>query len=260
MPSPTVIILEYLCPSAGVILAAAMFGAPVHDLRQALIEGSLGALNPFPWAIMTGNCLGWVVYGYYTHDPFVVAANLPGLVMSLWLNMGASKLQYLARIRARKPSEVEDYTRTSHEDQTAAVVGPQETILFRVLIAWSIVIVWVGWCNPPAPPAHIVGFIVNVNLVFFYGAPLQSIWSVLRSKTSDSIHVPTMRLNWACTSFWLAYGLARRDIVIAVPNGLGLLLGILQGVLCLCYPKSGRNIVAQQEGTASDETAENLVV
>jgi hypothetical protein len=31
--------------------------APVDDLRQALLDGHLGSLNPLPWAVMTGNCL-----------------------------------------------------------------------------------------------------------------------------------------------------------------------------------------------------------
>jgi len=86
----------------GSILASVMFAAPVRDLRQALIDGSLGALNPFPWSFCAGNCLGWVVYGYYTRDPFVVAANLPGFVLSIWLCSGASKLQYLELVKKRE--------------------------------------------------------------------------------------------------------------------------------------------------------------
>jgi Sugar efflux transporter for intercellular exchange len=47
-----------------------------------------------------------------------------------------------------------------------------------------------------------------------------------------------MIMNWMNTSFWIAYGLARRNPVIVIPNTIGLLLGILQGLLRLAYPAS----------------------
>ena len=67
-------------------------------------DGSLGNLNPTPWAfmtgnsdricivfsitwsisnflikIMTGNCIGWIAYSYITLDLFVFFANAPGV-------------------------------------------------------------------------------------------------------------------------------------------------------------------------------------
>jgi len=33
--------------------------APVKDVRAAVGNGTLGVLNPTPWAVMTGNCIGW---------------------------------------------------------------------------------------------------------------------------------------------------------------------------------------------------------
>ena len=82
---------NYVCPSLGCLLSAAMYGgvpkedaiyqrclssrsfsfltnllfvviftissAPIQDLRQALSKGTLGELNSVPWAVMSGNCL-----------------------------------------------------------------------------------------------------------------------------------------------------------------------------------------------------------
>jgi hypothetical protein len=47
---------------------------------------------------------------------------------------------------------------------------------------------------------------------------------------------PVCRFN---TSFWLLYGLAKLDPVIYAPNMIGLLLGIIQGVYSLIYPRRG---------------------
>ena len=94
-PSTEYIVLDLLCPSLGVVLATLTFAAPVRSLRDRLAaKGSLGHLNPTPWAVMTGNCLGWIGYSYLTGDLFVLMANVPGLLVSVWLNVGACKLQY----------------------------------------------------------------------------------------------------------------------------------------------------------------------
>jgi solute carrier family 50 protein (sugar transporter) len=73
---------------------------------------------------------------------------------------------------------------------------------------------------------------------------------VVQAKCSDSIHIPTMVLNWSNTSFWLAYGVAREDPIILMPNAIGLLLGLMQGLLCMLYPRSGL-----QEGSDEEESS-----
>lgn len=267
------VFLDLICPTLGAIMATCMFGAPIVDLRRALLKGKLGDLNPFPWAMMTGNCLGWVVYGYYKNrDPFLVAANLPGLILSLWLNSGAAKLQYqehmeLKHINSRRETPQEDCDASSpldegdndgempvyiHRDGGGSeeigeamrhhpenlVTVPQERALLRVLIFWAIVIVWAGWVDP-RNAAETVGLVVNLNLIFFYGAPLQAIRKVMSERNSASIHRPTMFMNWTNTTFWILYGIAKLDPVIIFPNSVGLTLGLAQGLLCLCYPNTG---------------------
>ena len=38
-------------------------------------------------------------------------------------------------------------------------------------------------------------------------------------------------------TFWLLYGIALWDFVVMVPNGIGLLLGITQSIVCMWYPR-----------------------
>jgi solute carrier family 50 protein (sugar transporter) len=266
------------------------FTAPVQDLRRALQQGSLGALNPFPWAMMTGNCLGWIVYGFYTRDAFVFAANVPGLILSLWLNMGAAKLQYFALrddVKQHQPAQpvredwdaspaimeadddvldefpdggVEASEQHGSMDTRGSISGganlgellvlvPQEQALLRILLGWAAVITWVGWLSTSTNPAATIGVVVNVNLIFFYGAPLQTVRTVVAERNSESIHVPTMVMNWTNTTFWILYGFAKGDFVIIVPNVLGLSLGLLQGVLCVMFPRreTGLDRLRQEE-------------
>jgi solute carrier family 50 protein (sugar transporter) len=238
--------------------------------------------------MMTGNCLGWIVYGFYTRDAFVFAANVPGLVLSLWLNIGAAKLQYFelrddikhqpaqpvrddwnASPAIMEPDDVLDEfpddggelaaeQRVSMDSTSSSgganlgellVLVPQEQALLRILVGWAAIITWVGWLSTSTNPAATVGVVVNINLVFFYGAPLQRVQTVVVERNSESIHVPTMVMNWLNTTFWILYGFAKRDFVIIVPNVLGLSLGLLQGVLCVMFPRreTGLDPLRQEE-------------
>ena len=80
-----------------------------------------------------------------------------------------------------------------------------------------------------------MGIVVNFNLWFFYGALLTTIFNVIRSLDSSSIH-KTMVMNTFNGAFWFVYGSAKYDYVWAVPNGIEVLLGVIQYVLCVMFP------------------------
>jgi len=215
-------------------LAQPAVPASIHDLIECIKAGSLGSLNPFPWALQSGNCLGWIAYAYYTGDPYMLAGNLPGFLFSLFLNIGAIKLQYA---NAKKDS---------------LVFVQQEKQFFSVILFWVAVLIYVGWIGPASHAIATIGIIVNANLVIYYGSPLQALLKVIEEQSSDSIHVPTMILNWVTTSFWILFGIARNDWYILVPNILGLMLGLSQGVLCGIYPRREKED-ADQEGVEAIE-------
>jgi solute carrier family 50 protein (sugar transporter) len=278
------IVFEYVCPIGGCLLASSVFAAPINDLNHALGWGSLGSLNTTPWAVMTGNCLGWCAYSYYTADPFVLASNLPGLILSLWLNIGACKLQYLGQFNhAMEIHNHEHEPELDHRKPTITKLGnrnrnrtsarltstltltssPQDVVLFSIVSTWAILLVCVRWLGGllqqqgvyVPQPQTVVGMLVNINLVFFYGAPLQTMKRVLETKSSDSIHTPTVTMNVINAVFWMSYGLARDDVIIYGPNSVGFILGIGQVALCCIYPKRLER-VSMPGSAGGEETAE----
>ncbi len=272
-PEWTYIFFHLICPSMGCLVATAMFAAPIADLRRALIRQSLGDLNPRPWAVMTGNCLGWCAYAYYIHDPFILASNIPGLILSMWLNAGAAKLQYKQMIMSptadHRPSilltvnianaqhaqhdvDHDECSDESYQVNTPPVFTPQEIWWLRVMIVWSLTLVWVGWVSPGYEAAA-VGLLVNLNLIFFYAAPLQTITHVVRSGYSNSIHPPTMIMGCANASFWFLYGVALWDPVVMVPNSIGLILAICQVLLCGIYPRRESESRHQRSSSEQDD-------
>ena len=91
---------------------------------------------------------------------------------------------------------------------TKAPVAHEMIVLFMVSL-WSIMIsiVTLGSTTLSSKTCeYIVGVTVNANLVFFYGAPLSTILTVVKTRSSSSIHVPTMIWNTANGVFWAAFG------------------------------------------------------
>jgi solute carrier family 50 protein (sugar transporter) len=290
MPSTKEIILEYVCPSLGVIFANCMFSAPYRDLRQAIRDGNLGDLNPTPWAFLLGNCFGWVLYGMLLQNLWIFAGNAPGFILSVWLNLGAVKLLYQGHCSTELRKSLVNYLE-EHESATlssarieegngdaqhpngkygaatkkqfststdwAGIVwnvtsqatpapAPHEHLILGMVLIWMCCVSVIAFANALSleTKRYIVGIVVNVILVFFYGAPLSTILKILHERNTASLHIPTMILNTLNGIFWTAYGVAVNDYFLIVPNALGAGLGGIQIVLCCLFPRSSSSSTA----------------
>jgi solute carrier family 50 protein (sugar transporter) len=123
--------------------------------------------------------------------------------------------------------------------QSTPAPAPHETLVLSIVTIWTICMSLLGFAASLDSQTRelIVGTLVNLNLVFFYGAPLSTIYTVLRESNSSSIHTWTMTMNTLNGTFWFAYGLAVLDPIVYVPNGLGTLLGVVQIILVVLYPR-----------------------
>ena len=190
--------------------------------------------------------------------------------MSIWLNLGATKLQYkeqqekqwqsklveyLKKTDDEKDSVVDGYGKekdahelamalttmssSSAETPAAATLVPHEYLVLFMVIVWTCVISLISFATSFSAnvPQLIVGVIVNLNVIFFYLAPLSTIWQVLRSRNSATIHIWTMIANTLNATFWGIYGLATLDPFMYAPNGMGALFGLLQFFLVLTFPR-----------------------
>ena len=280
------------------------------------MRGTLGHLNPTPWAVMTGNCIGWLTYSYLINNLFLFFANAPGLILSVWLNMAAAKLQYSDRIskgmrasfvelldrnrqsfrmpRGRRldsgdlnrddildnennddngteiegrDAAINNATRNSINEasdndangstndihsfanlkqmalditiQKAEAPAPHEKIVVGVVTFWVSVISLLYFLQLNISQwKYVVGIITNINTCMFYGAPLSTIYTVIKQRDSSSIHRPTMILNTSNAVFWAAFGFGVRDWIIVIPGSIGAMLGFIQIFLRLVVPSS----------------------
>ena len=156
--------------------------------------------------------------------------------------MGAAKLQYYqeGRQRGSAPNH-ESYDQCDDK----FIYCPQEVLFLRIMAIWFVIVVSVGWLglfqSLSLEKKYIIGLMANLNVIFFFAAPLSTMKEVIAKKSSDTIHLPTMVMNWLNCSFWMLYGIAKLDPVIYIPNAIGLTLGIAQGILAWLYPRTTRN-------------------
>jgi solute carrier family 50 protein (sugar transporter) len=304
MLSAKVIILEYVFPGLGLLLSNWMFFTPYLDVKKAVQKGSLGNLNPTPWAFMLGNCLGWCTYAILTDNLWIFFGNVPGLVLSIWLNMGAAKLQY-QNYRATemrksfvsylekdyvssrqqfvlsKPNEDNDDDETTTRtdgpfslqkaldfgkivwDVTAQNIeapAPHEQITLVIAVVWLAVISLVCWAHfDQSVNELIIGCVADLNTVFFYGAPLSTIFEVLKTRNTTSIHITTMSVNTLNAVFWGAYGIAVLDPFVYAPNGIGAAFGAIQMFLCLTFPRTPTTEIPSEESDAVTSSASSDV-
>mmetsp|Transcript_20332 Transcript_20332/g.33659 ORF Transcript_20332/g.33659 Transcript_20332/m.33659 type:complete len:333 (+) Transcript_20332:25-1023(+) len=297
MVSVSTVILEYVCPTLGAIVANVMFSAPYNAVKNAVARGHLGDLNPTPWAFMMGNTIGWITYSILLHNYFIFFANTPGFLLSVWFNLCAVKLQYQSHcatemrqsfvgflesnnnkntITAKQRKKLEqislhtidqetDMEREQpqqHKEeeeadtntwQTATDLGslvlqvttqqtpapaPHEKVVLGMIFIWTVILCLIALADFESRTRElIIGICVNINLFFFYGAPLSTIFTVLKERNSASIHIWTMATNTANGSFWTAYGIAVLDPFIYIPNGLGAMLGVVQIILSVLFPR-----------------------
>lgn len=143
--------------------------------------------------------------------------------------------------------------------QTTPAPAPHEKMVMIIVIIWTILVAIVGLANLPSSTNELViGISVNINLFFFYGAPLSSVVKVCRDRNSASIHIRTMVTNTLNSCFWTAYGLAIGDAFIFVPNGIGAVLGFMQIALVLLFPRKPfdgplKSTVGTSEKSSRDE-------
>jgi hypothetical protein len=67
-----------------------MFHTPAPSALSLLIAAwvrpcLLQSLNPLPYIAMWANCVAWLVYAFLITDPYVLASNVPGVLIASYM-------------------------------------------------------------------------------------------------------------------------------------------------------------------------------
>lgn len=80
-------------PLLGNLFAISLFLAPLPRVLAAVNSARLDGLNVLPYPLIAGNCLGWLLYGLFLRDSFLVLPNAVGLLTGLYYVASVIPLQ-----------------------------------------------------------------------------------------------------------------------------------------------------------------------
>ncbi|EJK53674.1 hypothetical protein THAOC_26838 [Thalassiosira oceanica] len=163
------ILEEHVCPVIGAILSTLTFAAPIRTLAECLKDGDMKSVNGTPWIFMTGNTIGWLAYSYVTLDIYVFLANAPGLMISIWLNFGAMKLQYYQEaIKDLVEDGAADSDSSQQQNERKPSLTKHEARLLLMVLTWMLILsVTTLKMEMTSDRKQVIGIAVNINLVFF---------------------------------------------------------------------------------------------
>lgn len=211
--SAMTIFLEQIAPKLGTVIANVMFLTSVPPVLEARKNKALGDLNPIPFAVIVGNCAAWVAYGLLTSNPYILISNGPGVILGLFYTMTAVRLA---------------------DEKTKGTVETLLLIFMGVLLGSGMVSSLV--LKDMAARTSLAGYIANAIVFLYYGSPLSTLGQVLKEKSSASLYAPLIGVNVLNGGFWTGYGMAVKDMYVAIPNGVGVILGAIQLFFCAIFP------------------------
>lgn len=204
---------EKVAPTLGTGIANAMFVSGIPAVQKARAAGTLGELNPVPFAMVLANCMAWVSYGCITQNPYAYWANAPGILLGMYMVMTGMQLGDSV---ARKQME-------------------------KLVLALGAVLVIAGHFSTLVLKTTeqrrvLFGYVANGLLLLYYASPLTTMSQVIKKKSSASLNWPVSMMNVVNGTLWLFYGLAIKDLFISIPNTIGAVLGLLQLSLVAIFP------------------------
>lgn len=207
-------VINLFIPTLSVIINNIMFLTPMLAVLDARKKGSLGDLNPLPFAMIVLTTIGWVYYSIMLQNYFLFFANCPGMIMGFFFSLSSIKLM------ARAP-----ITEASERFLTIF-----ETILVSSVIMWAIVILFTALVyTNTTTGTNLVGGLAAATAIMYFGIPLSSLYTIIQTRNASSLYIPTISANLTNCVLFFFYGvIALNDPNVYVPNGLGATLSLIQ--------------------------------
>jgi len=214
-------------PLLGNFLGLLMFFSPWKTVQQVRITQEQGAVNGLPFVMIYMQCITWVMYAFFKNNFMLFPVNYVGAIIGLYYSLvfySASKT-----IPQRFRFEMLFLVAT-------AVPGGLATICFFLV---------------PGNDARqlTMGIACNAFCIMMYGSPLSTFAHIIRTKDSSSLTAPLSVCAFINGVVWTAYGFLIRDIFVYLPNVCATVLGAIQLVLLLIYPRKN----AVKEASSQDK-------
>lgn len=89
-------------------------------------------------------------------------------------------------------------------------------------------------------PSKVTGIIANVFNVLMYAAPGEKMYTVFKTGNYELIPIWSTIGGAACSTSWMLYGFYEGDLLLVIPNALGVIASIVQIVVYLIFRGKGK--------------------
>jgi hypothetical protein len=261
-------------PLAGVFTSNALFMAPFTAVLARVQAKSLGKLNPLPVGMTVLSSWAWLQYGLSVPDPYIVAGNLPALTAAVYGLLLMLPLMHEARHAPALQMVVRvfvggcfvafslwAYLIFARVDsaQRSSTLGSYATVIFIVCTHGSHSARSHSHVHTASHRVTTDGDGIGACSQVLAASPLSSMRTVLATRDASSIYAPMTAAQCVNCMLWTVYGLAAaHDVFVWGPNLTGLVLGLMQLALKLCFPSTPRALARSDASRMSATDVEMM--
>ncbi|KAI5405759.1 bidirectional sugar transporter SWEET1 [Lathyrus oleraceus] len=210
-----------------------LFLAPVITFKRIIVNKSTEKFSGLPYVMTLLNCLLSAWYGL----PFVSPHNI--LVSTINGTGAVIEIIYVLIFITFAPKK-----------EKIKIFG----LFTAVLSVFSVVVFVSLFALHGTPRKNFCGFAATIFSVIMYGSPLSIMRLVIKSKSVEFMPFFLSLFVFLCGTSWFIFGLLGHDLFIAVPNGLGSVLGTIQLILYFIY-RDNKGI-PKKHGTTEESSME----
>ncbi|KAK4417756.1 Bidirectional sugar transporter SWEET6a [Sesamum alatum] len=193
----------------GNVISGLLFLSPMPTFWRIHKKRTTEAFHPYPYLASVMNCILWIFYGLpmvHPNSVLVVTINSAGLFLQLC---------YLTIF----------FCYTNKKNRGIIVL----LLLAEAALFAGIVVVTLVCFHTHVKRSMFVGIVCIVFGIIMYGSPLSIVAKVVRTKSAEFMPFWLCLAGFSNGVVWFAYAnLYTFDLYIAIGNGVGGLLGLVQ--------------------------------
>eukprot|EP00290_Baffinella_frigidus_P032874 CAMPEP_0180265660 /NCGR_PEP_ID=MMETSP0988-20121125/579_1 /TAXON_ID=697907 /ORGANISM="non described non described, Strain CCMP2293" /LENGTH=218 /DNA_ID=CAMNT_0022236177 /DNA_START=185 /DNA_END=837 /DNA_ORIENTATION=- len=169
--------------------------APMGDVLWCRRNKSLGKINADVFPILFGNGIGWVVYGIFSDNFYMVAGCASYFVAGIfYIHTGYSL-------------STSDAARRRIEVATLSIMG-----------VWLVLWVTAIQTSHKVLRNNVIGTAATVTQLLLFASPLSTMAKVIRVKSAASINTFFASIGALCSMLWIVDGFVLDDFYLYAPK------------------------------------------
>lgn len=240
------ILLNYVIPSIGCVTSNMLAFSSLRTMLEISKTRRLGNYDPCTVALCILNAFAQIFYAFQLGDPFVFGGNFIPFLLNLW---------YLFIVTSCTDYNAAKFARTRKTVSAIIIAGSG-----MLNLGYFIVKVALADVLDETQRTFACGCISLFFLVAFYTSPLVTLSKVVRERDSSYFFMPLALACLVNGSLWFAYGLAKQNPFIYMPNVAGASVAVIQVICTLIFPSRAAVAVNKnpsQAGKSCDDADSN---